>query len=170
MGEENNKSGWVIGAIIILVLAIASYGLFKYAKKDDLDTSITVNPPIAMPPAPTPLPTPTPTPTPTPPVASTNVYKDGTYSATGNYVSPGGAESIGVTLTLKDDVIVDITTVSNAFRPETKIYQGKFISGYKTLVVGKKIDEVALTKVSGSSLTPKGFRDALAQIKVEAKA
>ena len=168
MGEENNKSGWVIGAIIILVLAIASYGLFKYAKKDDLDTSITVNPPVAMPPAPTPLPRPTPAPT--PPVASTDVYKDGTYSATGNYVSPGGAESIRVTLTLKDDVIVDITTVSNAFRPESKIYQGKFISGYKTLVVGKKIDEVELTKVSGSSLTPKGFRDALAQIKTQAKA
>jgi hypothetical protein len=40
---------------------------------------------------------------------------------------------------------------------------------YKQYVVGKKIDEVQLTKVSGSSLTPQGFNDALAKIKAEAK-
>ena len=36
-------------------------------------------------------------------------------------------------------------------------------------VIGKDIDEVNLTKVSSSSLTPKGFMDALKQIEVEAK-
>ena len=40
----------------------------------------------------------------------------------------------------------------------------------KTLVVGKKITDVKLDKVSGSSLTPKGFNDALEQIKTLAKA
>ncbi len=38
------------------------------------------------------------------------------------------------------------------------------------VVVGKKIDEVQLTKVAGSSLTPKGFMDALEKVKTEAKA
>ena len=37
------------------------------------------------------------------------------------------------------------------------------------MVVGKNIDEVAITKVAGSSLTPKGFTDALEKIKADAK-
>ena len=71
---------------------------------------------------------------------------------------------------MKNDVITDATVISNATRPNSVIFQGKFISGFKTLVVGKNIDEVHLDKVSGSSLTPGGFNDALAKIKLEAKA
>lgn len=99
-----------------------------------------------------------------------NKYKDGTYTAEGDYFSPGGAESLGVTITLEDDVIVDASVKSNAFRPNSIHYQGLFISGYKSLVIGKNIDSVQLDKVSGSSLAPKGFNDALAKIKAEAQA
>lgn len=103
------------------------------------------------------------------PVAMTGTYKNGTYSAVGDYVSPGGAEQVGVTLTLKDDVVTDVNFESKAERPMSVRFQGLFASGYKDFVVGKKIDEIQLTKVSGSSLTPKGFNDALAKIKAEAK-
>ncbi len=102
--------------------------------------------------------------------APSSTYKDGTYSATGNYISPGGEESIKVTVTLKNDVISDANVVSLATRPESKNFQSKFISGYKALVIGKDIATVELTKVSGSSLTPGGFNDALSKIKVEARA
>jgi hypothetical protein len=37
------------------------------------------------------------------------------------------------------------------------------------MVVGKNISELQLTKVSGSSLTPQGFMDALEKIKAEAQ-
>lgn len=96
-------------------------------------------------------------------------YKDGTYTATGTYVSPGGPESIEVTLTLKDDIITSAEVVSKAVLPTSKNFQGKFISGYKAVVVGKNIESLALDKVSGSSLTPKGFNDAVLKIKAQAQ-
>ncbi len=98
-----------------------------------------------------------------------SMYKDGNYDATGSYVSPGGEEEIEVKVTLKDDVITDATAISKATRPESKNYQGQFVDGFKAQVIGKNINEVNLTKVSGSSLTPKGFNDAISKIKAEAK-
>jgi hypothetical protein len=85
------------------------------------------------------------------------------------YTSPGGAESIDVTLTLKDGVVEEAEVVSNATRPISKQMQTSFIGGYKELVVGKKLDEINLTKVSASSLTPKGFNDAVEKIKAQAQ-
>ena len=97
-------------------------------------------------------------------------YTDGTYEAVGEYQSPGGAESIDVELTLTDGVITDANVVSKAERPISQDMQAKFISGYKAEVVGKNIDDVELDVVSGSSLTPKGFNDAVEKIKEQAKA
>lgn len=96
-------------------------------------------------------------------------YKDGEYDVVGDYVSPGGPETIDVKVTLKDNVITDATVVSEATRPESIEWQTKFVSGYKEQVIGKNINEINLTKVSGSSLTPKGFNDAIEKIKSEAK-
>lgn len=48
-------------------------------------------------------------------------------------------------------------------------FQDLFAQNYKPLVIGKNIDEVQLGKVSGSSLTPMGFNDALAKIKTQAQ-
>lgn len=119
-------------------------------------------------PAPAPAPAPTPTPAPAAPTPA-SAYKDGTYSATGNYGSPAGAETIGVTITLKSDVIADAVVEAHATNPRSKIMQADFVANYKPLVIGKKIDEVRLTKVSGSSLTSTGFNEALAKIKAQAK-
>ena len=91
-------------------------------------------------------------------------YKDGQYTATGNYNSPGGTEDITVTVTLKDGVITDTSAQANASGATAKEYQGKFISGYKDLVVGKSIDSVSLDRVSGSSLTSGGFNRAIEDI------
>ncbi len=96
-------------------------------------------------------------------------YKDGTYTKTGNYVSPGGPEQIEVTVVIADDVIKEATVVSKATLDGSKMFQGKFIEGFKEQVIGKSVDSIKLDKVSGSSLTPKGFNDALEQVKAEAK-
>jgi len=96
-------------------------------------------------------------------------YKDGSYDATGSYTSPGGAEEIEVKLTIKDNIVTDSEVISKATRPESKNYQSQFVDGYKAQVIGKNINEINITKVSGSSLTPKGFEDALTKIKAEAK-
>lgn len=97
-------------------------------------------------------------------------FKDGTYSAMGNYASPGGSESIDVTLSLKENVITSVVVVSKAENPASKNWQARFISGVESVVVGKKINEIDLDVVSGSSLTPMGFMDALEKIKMEAGA
>ena len=104
------------------------------------------------------------------PNRTASVYKDGTYSATGSYMSPGGPDQVGVSLTLKNDIITDITVTAEPGDNESARYQSRFVSGYKQLVIGKNIADVHLTRVSGSSLTSIGFNDALAQIKARAKA
>lgn len=96
-------------------------------------------------------------------------YNDGNYTATGTYRSPGGSESIEVTVTLKDGNIVATSAVSKANESEGLEYQSQFIAGYKGLVVGKSIDSVSLSRVSGSSLTSQGFNNALTKIKAQAK-
>lgn len=98
-----------------------------------------------------------------------SLYKDGTYTQIGDYVSPGGPETIEVTVTLDNGKISDVEFVGQATRPISKEKQADFAANYKPMVIGKSIDEVNLSKVSGSSLTPKGFNDALEKIKTEAK-
>ncbi len=101
------------------------------------------------------------------PVASG--YKDGTYSAVGTYNSPAGLDELGVKLTLKDSIITDATVEPKAKSPMSIRYQQMFNENYKQFVVGKKISDVTLSKVSGSSLTPKGFNDAVNKIKTQAQ-
>ena len=96
-------------------------------------------------------------------------YKDGTYTQTGGYNSPGGAEQIAITVTLQNGVITDTSAVSKANDSEAKQFQSKFIGAYKDLVVGKNIDDVQLSRVSGSSLTSEGFNNAIEQIKADAE-
>jgi uncharacterized protein with FMN-binding domain len=96
-------------------------------------------------------------------------YKDGVYTATGNYISPGGDEELGVQITLVDNVITVADVELRAKRPNSVRYQGIFVSNYNPLVVGKRIDEVKLNTVSGSSLSPRGFNEALSEIKEQAK-
>lgn len=97
-------------------------------------------------------------------------YKDGTYAATGTYLSPGGRESIELTVTIKNGVITETSLVENATSLEGKEYQGHFQHGYKELVVGKKVNGLSLTRVAGSSLTSNGFNDALDEIRDQARA
>lgn len=99
-----------------------------------------------------------------------STYKDGTYSAQGHYVSPGGPETVDISLTLKDDSIVATTFKGEATLEKSKMMQEAFAAGYTQEVVGKPIDGLNLTVVNGSSLTSMGFMDAVAKIKAEAKA
>jgi uncharacterized protein with FMN-binding domain len=95
-------------------------------------------------------------------------YADGSYSAGGSYTSPAGAETVNVSLTLAGDVISDVTFSGNATNPASVRMQSQFSQGYREMVVGKSIDEVSLTVVNGSSLTPKGFMDAIVKIQAQA--
>ena len=101
---------------------------------------------------------------------STGSYTDGEYSATGEYQSPGGPESIEVTVSLEGNVVTEVTVVGNAAAGNALRYQTEFEDGITAEVVGVNIDELAVDKVAGSSLTSDGFNDAIAQIKADADA
>lgn len=100
---------------------------------------------------------------------ATGAYKDGTYSADGRYRSPGGNETIGVTVTLKENIVTAVNVKTNASGNSAQ-YQTMFKNGVGNLTVGKNIDEINLSRVSGSSLTSTGLNNALDEIKDEAKA
>lgn len=106
--------------------------------------------------------------TPVPPVAVT--YKDGSYTESGTYNSPAGQESVSVSITLKDNIVTAAGFTGSASNPRSVVNQQKFQDGYTQLVVGKNINDISLTVVNGSSLTSRGFMDALAKIKNDAKA
>lgn len=98
------------------------------------------------------------------------LYKDGTYTSAGVYRSPAGAESVTISLTLKDDKVTAATFAGDATHKKSIEMQTAFSTGFNEQVVGKSIDDVAVGVVNGSSLTGMGFMDAVAKIKLEAKA
>ena len=158
----------ILGAT--LTVAVLSSVMAGCADNTAVNTQTTPSP------TPTPSTTNNPAPTPTPtsnsnsqtttPATSAN-YKDGTFKAEGDYMTPGGMEKIDVSVTLKSGKIEEASFVGKPVAPASKMMQEKFNEGFKTLVVGKDINDVSLSVVNGSSLTPKGFMDALNKIKAQ---
>ena len=149
--------------VIVLIGIVATAIIVINTQNSDKQTAETTTDEPATPPTTT---------TDTTTSSSTDVsnYKDGTYGATGSYSSPGGRESIELTVTIAGGVITSTSLVENATSGEARGYQDDFANGYKSLVVGKNVDEVSLSRVAGSSLTSNGFNAALDQIKSDAKA
>jgi len=102
-------------------------------------------------------------------ITATSTYKDGNYTTVGSYDSPDGTELLTVQITLQNDVVTATAAQVGAHDPEGREYQNQFIASYKQLVVGKNIDSIQLSRVSGSSLTSLGFNNALAKIRNQAK-
>lgn len=97
-------------------------------------------------------------------------YKDGTYSADGNYVSPNGNETVGVELTLVGGAVTDVKITPHPSNSNTRKFQGEFAGGIQSQIVGKKLDDIKVSKVAASSLTSGGFNQAVEKIKSEARA
>ena len=95
-------------------------------------------------------------------------YKDGTYTASGSYEAPSGTESIDVSITVKDNKVAAVTVTPHATSGNQAQFQHQFASGISSVVVGKNIDSLAVSRVAGSSLTSAGFNRALETIKSDA--
>lgn len=92
-------------------------------------------------------------------------YTDGEYKVEGKY----GKKSILVKLHLNDDKIEDVEVTPNTINiPRSLKLQKDFAEAVPREVVGKPIDEIHLDRLAGSSLTTKGFNDALEKIKAQA--
>ncbi len=172
MEDQRKNSPVMLWSAIVVALAVVIYGASKYLKQDSTVVVVPIEVPVTVPV--------------TVPedkngmmgdkmgdkmkrMMSSNIYKDGPYTTTGGYFAPSGDEHIGLTVTLKDDVIVDAKVDPKAVNPTSLRFQEIFRDNFKQFVVGRKISEVQLGKVSGSSLTPEGFNDALSKIKLQAK-
>jgi len=97
-------------------------------------------------------------------------FKDGTYTAQADYRTPEGTEDIGVTLTIKDGVVTDSDVELSANDRQSREYQEIFRNNYEQYVIGRKLSDIQLSRVSGSSLTSSGFNDAVDAIQAEAEA
>lgn len=101
--------------------------------------------------------------------APTTVYQDGEYTGTGSYQSPAAQENIVVRIRIKEDKIEDIDLTSDTQVDASKKYQGLFLQGLKQEVIGKDLSELGeFSKLNGSSLTSKGFNEALQKAREEA--
>jgi uncharacterized protein with FMN-binding domain len=98
-------------------------------------------------------------------------YKAGTYDAEGKYTNPAGPAQVGVEVTIDGAGTVSAVKVTpEATGGNSLQFQTQFANGISSEVVGKKIDSLQVTKVSGSSLTGNGFNAAIQEIITEAKA
>lgn len=158
---ERQPNVAIISVIVIILLAAATVGTIMLTNKSkDSDSKSPGTSDVSDTP---------PASTESGATASDGMFKDGTYTETGTYATPGGQESVVVTVTLAQGVITATSVEGSGGNGNTIEYQGKFIGGYKDLVVGKKIDDVSLSRVSGSSLTSQGFNNAIDAIKKDAQ-
>lgn len=102
------------------------------------------------------------------PMMSATSWRDGTYQSSGGYQSPNGPETVDVTITVANNVITEIAVTPNASNSTSKRYQGQFAEGISAETVGKPLDALSVSRVSGSSLTSGGFNQALEAIKADA--
>ena len=101
--------------------------------------------------------------------ASSASYKDGTYSADASYFVPHSSESISVTLSVAGGTVKSVSIQQNPDNGESAAYQAAFRDSYQAYVVGKKLSDIQLSRVSGASLTSEGFNQALDQIRSQAQ-
>jgi uncharacterized protein with FMN-binding domain len=93
-------------------------------------------------------------------------FADGVYEATGWY--GGQPSSIGVRVRLDGGVITSVEVTPHATDATSLDFQRRFAQALPGVVVGKRIDQVNVRRLAGSSGTPKGFNDALERIKQDA--
>ncbi|MBY3217651.1 hypothetical protein HFO21_25360 [Rhizobium laguerreae] len=105
-------------------------------------------------------------PTQRPQQSQTERYSDGVYTATGRY---GGQPSlITVTVTLRNGIVSTVVVKPHAYVPRSLALQKAFAAAVPKVVIGKRLDEIRVGKLAGSSGTPQGFNDAIDKIKRQA--
>lgn len=158
MQEAKRPNAAVVAVIIVVLLTAAAAGtVYLMNRQETNGTGTTDSSSQQQPAADT-------------PAAETDAYKDGTYTATGSYLSPGGQESVDVAVTLKGGMIESATVTPHPASTTSTQYQGEFVNNFKPLVVGKNINDVKLSRVAGSSLASGGFNEAIEKIKDDAAA
>jgi uncharacterized protein with FMN-binding domain len=157
---SKNKQLWA-GLVVLVVIALIVGGGAIAAKRGDdesseptsaqlTDTSATTSSTTAS-------------------VNSTATYKDGTYTASGSYNTPGGRDAISLHVIIKNGIVSTTSAQTTPPDRESEQFDQNFIDAYKNFVVGKSLGQVQVNRVAGASLTTQGFNNALQQIANQAK-
>lgn len=129
-------------------------------------TTIRPTPTATTGPNPTATPAPTSTPAPTP---VTTAYMNGIYTVLQKYTVEGKQDSITVQLTIQNDYASNLVDTYTYSSTKSKKYQDSFESNIRSLVVGKAINNISLSRVGGASITTNAFNQAFSQIKNNAR-
>lgn len=89
---------------------------------------------------------------------------DGTFNGTGSYETPGGRQEIDVTVVVADGVVTGLRVDPAATNATSRRFQERFASAVVDTVVGRRVDEVEVGRLAGSSSTGTGFMAALDQV------
>lgn len=100
--------------------------------------------------------------------SSSTAGANGTWTESGSYTTPGGQESVKVTLTAKNGTVTTVKVAGSGGTPNSRQYQSAFESGISSAVVGKPLATLKVGAVSGSSLTGNGFNAAVEKIRADA--
>lgn len=159
---------------IIAVIAILGVGGYVLQSNDTVSTETSTSEVVARPEETTPTePTPT-TETPqspselatVPEVTNATVYK-----ARGEYLTPARTNHIiDVTLTLEDGIVTDADVVYDEGAGFSNPHQERFDGAYKAQVVGKRLDQINLSRVGGASVTSRSFNEVIADIEAQINA
>lgn len=98
-----------------------------------------------------------------------SLFRDGEYTSAGRYLTPGGDESILVTVHLRGGIVTSVVARTEALSPTARQFQEQFRVSVAAQVVARPLASVSVDVVAGASLTSSGFNDALAGIRAEAR-
>ena len=158
----NKLNGILVLIAVFGISVIAFLSLNKKDEESSLTSKVVVN--IERLPQ-TPQLTPPPKAAVTEPVASIQAPTTKTYSATVNYKVPeGGSQSMALTVTVNGTTISNISVSQSKSGENSKKWQNNFENSYKSLVLGKNIKSVNLSRVGGASLTTNAFNQAIKSI------
>ncbi len=105
-----------------------------------------------------------------PPATPVTNFVNGNYTTSVSYLTPSrSSHSMDITVTIENDVISNSSIVYDNGDGPSNSHQRRFDAAYKTEVIGMQLDEVALSRVAGASLTTESFNEAVTTIEVEAR-
>ncbi len=159
---------------VIAILGVGGYVLQSNTVEDSViaPTEITTRPEEATRPTETAEVTdaePAPATTAPAPVAETS--SEMTYKARGEYLTPARTNHIiDVTLTLENGIVTAADVIYDEGDGFSNPHQQRFDGAYKAQVVGKRLDEINLSRVGGASVTSRSFNEVIADIEAQINA